>query len=207
MDEFRWRPFAVAALVALVGAGLSVQTLLGAGFDRNPKIRAVRAKADSFVSAASRTKNFGRQRELLVKASPPSRAYVRFNVDLSSGDIQHVTLLLFSRTRSQTGYQVRLAGGKWQERKITYDNAPHASSQFVSSGSVRARSWKAVDVTSLVLGESTGVSFALTTPSANGANFASRETGLHGPRLVVESQQNDTTRSTTTTAQMPPGTG
>jgi hypothetical protein len=204
VDEFRWRPFAVAALVALVGAGLSVQTLLGAGFDRNPKIRAVRAKADAFVSATSRTKNFGHQRDLLVDASPPFRAYVRFNVDLSSNEIQHVSLLLYSRTRSQIGYQVHLVGGRWQERKINYDNAPRASSRFIPSGPLRAHSWKAVDVTSLVLGESGGVNFALTTRSSNGAAFASRETGLHGPRLVVESQQSNTTGSTTTGAEMSP---
>jgi hypothetical protein len=204
VDEFRWRTFAVAALVALIGAGLSVQILLGAGFDRNPKIRAVRAKADAFVSATSRTKNFGHQRDLLVDASPPFRAYVRFNVDLSSSDIQHVSLLLYSRTGSQIGYQVRLVSGKWQERRINFENAPRASSRFVPSGPLRAHSWKAVDVTALVLGESSGVNVALTTLSSNGASFASRETGLHGPRLVVESKQNNTTGSTTTGAQMSP---
>ena len=204
-DDFRWRPFALASLVALVCAGLSVQTLSGAGFDRNPKIRAVRAKADSFVSAASRTKNFGRQRDLVVDASPPTRVYLRFAVDLSSSEIQHVSLLLYSRTRSRIGYQVRLVDRSWRERKVNYENAPKFSSRFVASGPLRARSWKAVDVTSLVIGDSNGVSVALTTLSSNGAAFASRETGLHGPRLVVESQQNDTT--TSTGAEMPPGVG
>jgi hypothetical protein len=201
-DDFRWRPFALASLVALVCAGLSVQTLLGAGYDRNPKIRAVRAKADSFVSAASRTQNFGRQRDLEVDASPQTRAYLSFEVDLSSSEIQHVSVLLYSQTQSRIGYQVRLVNGSWRERRITYENAPRVSSEFVASGPLRAHSWKAVDVTSLVLGDSNGASFALTTVSSNGAAFASRETGLHGPRLVVESQPNDTT--TTTGGEMPP---
>ncbi len=188
--------------MALVLAGLTVQALPGAGFDRGPKIRAVRAKADAFVSESDRTKNFGRMRDLLVDASPRVRTYVRFNVDLSSDQIQHVSLLLYSRSRSRIGYQIRLVNGGWRERQINYANAPPLSARYVASGSVRARAWKAVDVTLLVAGEN-GVSFALTTPSANGAEFASRETGLHGPRLVVETQQNDTTRSTTTTTQGP----
>jgi hypothetical protein len=200
-DDFRWRPFALASLVALVCAGLSVQTLLGAGYDRNPKIRAVRAKADSFVSAASRTQNFGRQRDLEVDASPQTRAYLSFEVDLSSSEIQHVSLLLYSRTRSRIGCQVRLIDRSWRERRINYENAPRVSSRYVASGPLRAHSWKAVDVTSLLIGDSSGVSIALTTVSSNGASFASRETGLHGPRLVVESQQNDTT--TSTSSEMP----
>lgn len=158
------------------------------------------------MSAARRTKNFGRQRDLLVDGSPPSRAYLRFDVDLSSSEIQHVSLLLYSRTRSRAGYQVRLVERTWQEKRINYENAPRVSSRFVASGPVRARSWKAVDVTSLVIGDASGVSFALTTSSAKGATFASRETGLHGPRLVVESRQDDTTTGTTTGAE-PPGAG
>jgi hypothetical protein len=180
---------------------LSVQALPGAGFDPPPKIRAVRAKADAFVSESEQTKNFGRTRALLVKGSPTIRTYVRFSVDLSSDQVRHVSLLLYSRTRSRIGYQVRLVNGSWRERKINYANAPRLSARYMASGALRAGAWKAVDVTSLVAGEENGVSFALTTPSAKGAELASRETGLHGPRLVVETQRSDTTGSTTTSTQ------
>jgi hypothetical protein len=207
MDEFRWQHFAVATVVALICAGLTVQTLLGAGFVRDPRIRAVRAKADAFVTAASPTKNFGRQRDLVIDAAPRARTYVRFEVDLSSSDIQQVSLLLYSRTRSRIGYQVRLVDANWRERKITYENAPRPSTRFVASGPLRPHSWKAVDVTSLVIGDPAGASFVLTTASSSGAAFASRETGLHGPRLIVESKQNDSTRSTTTGGEMPSAPG
>lgn len=206
MDEFRWRRFAAAGLVALVCAGLSVQTLLGAGFGRDPKIRAVRAKADAFVSAARRTSNFGRNRDLRVDASPRVRTYVKFSADLKSGDVRHVSLLLYSRTRSQAGYQLRLVGTYWRERSINFANAPGLSSRFVASGPLRARAWKAVDVTLLVEDEDGEVSFVLTSVSPKGAAFASRETGLHGPRLVVErnGNGNNTTGSTSTSGAMPP---
>jgi hypothetical protein len=132
------------------------------------------------------------------------RTYVRFNVDVSSGDVQHVSLLLYSRKRSRMGYRVRLVRSDWREGRITYENAPRLAPTFVASGPVRTRAWKAVDVTSLVSGAQDSVSFVLTTASPRGAVFSSRETGLHGPRLVVETMRNDTTQSTTTTITEPP---
>jgi hypothetical protein len=193
----------VATLCALFAAGLSVQTLLGAGLDRGPRIRAMRPKADAYVSAANRTQNFGRSRELKVDFSPTMRAYVLFDVDLRSLDVQQVSLLLYSRTRSRAGYQVRLVVDPWRERRITFANAPVLSADFVASGPLQARAWKAVDVTSFVSGDERSISFALTTVSPKGVEFASRETGLHGPRLVVESQDNRTTGSTTTSTDAP----
>jgi hypothetical protein len=123
------------------------------------------------------------------------RTYVRFNADLSSYDITHVSLLLWSRTRSRAGYRIQLVYGRWREHKINWGNAPEVAPPFVASGPLRARKWKAVDVTSLVAGEES-VSFALTTRSPKGLEFASRETGLHGPRLVVERAEDETTTST-----------
>lgn len=158
-------------------------------------------KADAFVSQASRAQNFGHARDLKVDSSPTFRTYVTFDVDLSSEDVQHVSLLLYSRTRSRVGYQIRLIGERWRERRITFANAPDLPSSFMASGPLRAGAWKAVDVTALVAGEEKRVSFALTTVSTKGAAFASRETGLHGPRLIVERQRNSTTGSTTTSTE------
>ena len=88
---------------------------------------------------------------------------------------------------------------RWNERKITFANAPEISPPYVASGPLAARSWKVVDITSIVVGEK-GVSLALTTTAPNAATFASRETGKRGPRLVIEQQPEETTtRSTTTT--------
>ena len=179
----------------VVAGGISVDALPGAGFDREPHIRAVRAKADAFVSGANMNKNFGAAPALRVDASPTFRAFVRFNVDLGSGDFERVSLLLYSRSRSSRGYQVRLVEEPWRERKITFLNAPSLSPSFVLSGPLKARSWKAVDVTSIVEEASSGeddyVSFALTTRSQNAVELASRETGFHGPRLVVERMGGD----------------
>ena len=170
-------------------AAVWAQALPGAGVDREPRIRAVRAKADAFVSGANEARNFGSSRDLRLDASPTFRAFVRFKVDVNSGDVQRINLLLYSRTRSRAGLQVRVVDEPWRERQITYLNAPSLSPGFVMSGRLKARAWTAVDVTSIVEEASGGgdyVSFALTTRSRNAVELASRETGLHGPRLVVE---------------------
>jgi hypothetical protein len=183
------RPFLVASFVALVFAAICAQALPGAEFDREPPIRAVRANADAFVSGTNMAKNFGGARDLRLDASPTFRAFVRFNVDVSSGDVQRINLLLYSRTRSKIGLQIRLVEEPWRERQITFLNAPSLSPNFVMSRRLKAGAWTAVDVTSIVEEANSGenfVSFALTTRSRNAVELASRETGLHGPRLVVE---------------------
>ena len=126
-------------------------------------------------------------------------------MDLSAEDVRHVTLLLYTRTRSKAGYQVGLVTRSWQERRVTYKNAPSISPDFVPSGALRPGAWKAVDVTSLVAGDDGPVSLALTTYSPNAVEIASRETGLHGPRLVVERLQNDTTTTNGQAAPLPSG--
>ena len=166
----------------------------GSSFNGEPRIRAVRAKADAFVSGASMNRNFGRAQALRVDATPTFRAFVRFNADVRSGDVQRVNLMLYSLTRSRRGYQVRIVEEPWHERKITFLNAPSLSPTFVLSGPLKADSWKAVDVTSIVEEASGGadyLSFALTTRSQSALELASRETGLHGPRLVVERNARD----------------
>jgi hypothetical protein len=156
------------------------------------------------VSAAAETTNYGKEHTLTVDARPKMRAYLRFDIDLKQGQVSRVNLLLYSRTRSRLGYQVRLATENWRERRITYDNAPRMSSRFISSGPLRARAWKAVDVTSLVGSESGQINLALTTVAPAGIVLVSRESGLRGPRLVVE--RNDAPGKQPTTEPPPPAT-
>jgi hypothetical protein len=195
--------------VALTAAGLAAQTLLGASFDRPPPIRAVRAKADAYVSGANRQTNFGRVQDLKVDAAPRARAYMRFDVNVKAADVLRVNLLLWSRTKSRVGYQARLAYDSWREGRITFANAPSLSPDYMGSGPLKAHAWKAVDVTSLTDQVSDGdgsVNLALTTTSSKGLDLASRETGLHAPRLVVERGGRDGDQSTTTTTSTTPTT-
>ena len=54
-----------------------------------------------------------------------------------------------------------------------------------------------------VSGGDDSVSFALTTNSSKSLDLASRETGLHAPRLVVERGGNDNGDQPTTTTNEP----
>jgi hypothetical protein len=144
--------------------------------------------------------------DLKVDAAPRAWAYMRFDVNVKSGDVQHVSVLLWSRTKSRAGYQVRLAYDSWRERRITFANAPSLSPDYMLSGPLRAHAWKAVDVTSLT-DEMSGdddddsVNLALTTTSSKGLDLASRESGLHAPRLVVERGGREGGAPTTTTTE------
>ena len=144
------------------------------------------------MSASAQASNYGKQRMLAVDARPLTRSYLRFAINSKNGNVSRVSLLLYSRTGSRLGYRVRLATERWRERRITFENAPRISPRFVSSGLLRPRSWKAVDITSLVGNEDEEVNLALTTVAPTGIVFASRESGLTGPRLVVERRDDDT---------------
>jgi hypothetical protein len=178
--------------VAVGAACISVAAIPSVEASREPKISAVRAMADAHVTASVRNANFGRVRRLTVDGKPVARSYVRFEVENSGGNLRRVNLLLYTHTRSRVGYQIRLVTRRWTERRITFENAPRVSRRYVSSGPVRARAWKAVDVTSLVGGDlDSRVSFALTTAGTSAIEVASRESGLRGPRLVIEREQEN----------------
>ena len=194
----------MVAGIALFAAGVSLAGIPAEGFNRDPKISAVRANADAHVNASEQWANYGKKRTLAVDARPLRRAYLRFHIDLRQGNVSRVNLLLYSRRRLRLGYQVRLVTQDWRERLITYRNAPRISSRFVSSGPLRARAWKAVDITSLVGTEENDINVALTTVAPAGIVFASRESGMRGPRLVVEQTDDGKGRNPTEPPPPPP---
>jgi hypothetical protein len=184
----RWCAFSAALTVALIAAALSAAASPGAT-QGQPRIQAFEAKADAFVSAVQMGRNYGHARQLQVDASPTARTYLRFNVGVKGADVKHVSLMLYSRTRSRAGYQVRLAENPWLERRITLLNAPSLSQEYVRSGPLKAGAWNAVNVTALADGLGAGtnvISLALTSKTSRRVDLASRETGLYGPHLVVE---------------------
>ena len=71
-------------------------------------------------------------------------------------------------------------------------------------GALRARAWKAVDMTSLVGEDDDEVNLALTTVAPAGIVFASRESGMNGPRLVVERDDGGSGKGKNPTTEPPP---
>ena len=134
------------------------------------------------------------------------RTYVLFHVDLRSGDVMQINLLLYSRTGSRSAIRCGSSTSASGSAASRSPNAPQLSTHFVTSGPLRANAWK--QSTSRPVDDSQRyVGFALTTASPKGVEFASRETGLHGPRLIVEREDTDTTTGTTTTDLLEPEPG
>jgi hypothetical protein len=148
-------------------------------------IRAFSPEADTYVTAARPETNFGSSRLLRADGAPRQTVFLRFRLGELKGEITSVTLLLHAQAGARASYQVRrVHADGWRERRLTFENAPRLSFHYVSSRPVRRGIWSAVDVTSFITDDDDVVSLAVTTRSARGVVFESRETN-HGPRLVV----------------------
>jgi hypothetical protein len=156
--------------------------------------------ADAYVSQATPHRNFGTSPALRTDAFPRAeRSYLRFAVQLP-GTVTGAKLRLYTETTSRTGYTVRgVAGGDWSEDKITFATAPAPGPVVATSGPVARDNWTSIDVTALVHGDGM-VDMVLTTDDRSAGLYASRETGVTAPELVVETVATMTsTRATTTT--------
>jgi hypothetical protein len=192
--------------VALACAAVLTGVLVSPPHDATATIATSRftAVADAYVSKARPDRNFGSSPVLRADAFPrPERSYLRFTVAQLAGPVSAARLRLYAENGSPTGYAIRtVAAGDWTENKITYAAAPTPGPVVATSGRVGQEGWTSVDVTALVHGEGV-VDLVLTTDDRTAGLYASRETGLTAPQLVVEtvvttsSSQAQTTTSTT----------
>src|SRR3954447_6585338 len=169
----------------LVAAGVAVSLLIGVASGRSVTAL-VAPVADTYVSAAQPTRNFGTAESLRVSAG--SAAYLRFRVSVPAGEtVTRATLQLFPSAKSSVGFTVHgVANSAWSERKIAFRNVPTIQRRAIgSSGPYRGNAFVSVDVTQLVT-RSGAVSFALKAASSAPLAFKSREAGVRGPRLVVK---------------------
>jgi hypothetical protein len=180
-----WLLVAAAALALAASAGSArAEKELSTG------LRAFRPEADTYVSADRPRTNFGRSRSLRADGSPRATTYLRFRLITLKGEITSVTLLLHAQRGARTSYEVRRVNRDgWREGRLTFENAPRLSLRYASSKPVRRGAWSAVDVTSFVPEDSGPVSLAITTRSALGVVFESRESN-QGPRLVVRTRND-----------------
>ncbi|HEX6131896.1 MAG TPA: DNRLRE domain-containing protein, partial [Actinomycetota bacterium] len=145
--------------------------------------------ADTYVSQANPTANFGGAKRFAVDASPQEHALLRFAVTgVGAAPVVGATLRLYNTNGSSMGGSVfPVADTSWNESTVTWNTAPPAGPAPAGSlGAVTAGTWYEVDVSSIVTGD--GVySMRLITTSSNGADYTSRE-GASGfaPELVVE---------------------
>src|SRR3954454_14321089 len=125
----------------------------------------LRPSTDFAVSAAQPQRNFGAQRSLVIARRPAARAFVRFTLTAPRARGERFVLWVYPLRDAPAGLQVRHASDTaWRERAITFRTAPQVGARIVKSGPLRARRWKAIEVTSLV-GPAPRVSLALVTTS------------------------------------------
>jgi len=143
--------------------------------------------ADSYVTSAVPTGNYGASTSLRVDGSPDVRTLLRFDVPLLAGSVQQAKLRIWANSASSAGIAARsLPSTSWDELTVTYQNAPPMGDVAVgSSGAFSSGAYVDVDVTTLVT-ESGAVSIGVRTPSSTAISLGSRESA-HPPELVVTS--------------------
>lgn len=142
--------------------------------------------ADSYVSAATPTINYGTLTTLRVDALPRARSYLRFSVQGVNGkSISQVLLMVYANSSSLQGIRAwTVPNNTWGETTLKFNNIPAIGSLVGFSPPVSAASWVTLDVTHYVSRNGT-YSFTMTTPGSTAISLASRESGANAPRLVV----------------------
>ncbi|MFB3739831.1 MAG: DNRLRE domain-containing protein, partial [Candidatus Velamenicoccus archaeovorus] len=143
--------------------------------------------ADTFVDATNPTRNYGGRVVIRVNDDPIKHGLLKFTVSgVGSATVSSATLRLFVTDRSPDGGSVyQVADDTWQERTVTWNDAPAAGSLVGSIGPVAVGTWVEVDLTSYVTGDGT-YSIRIQSASTNGAAYSSKEaTSGNGPQLVV----------------------
>ena len=156
--------------------------------------------ADAYVSGTRPDRNFASTPGLRTRGSrKPELSYLRFAVAQLPGAVTAARLRLYAETGSRIGYTVRTAAvGSWTEENITYNTAPTPGPIVAASGPISGDTWTTVDVTRLVGGDGQ-VDLVLTSDDGSASLYASRETGLTAPQMVVETIEGATSGQVTTT--------
>ena len=148
----------------------------------------VDASADAQVLANFPNRNYGdgiRLRSQL-RVHGNQRTLIRFTLPTFSGTVKSVQLRLLVRNRSDEGGSVRPVLGPWTEKTVTWLKAPLIAPKAIGriGPTGRAGSWVSVPLRLDGLKSGSKVDLAIVGASANGALFASRETG-NAPKLVL----------------------
>lgn len=183
-------PAHVAALLAALTLGGPL--LLGATSEALADERTLRrAEADAFVRADRGGRGYGRMRTLRLGSRPLRRTYLRFPLTGIARPIRRAALLVWARNGASGGFIVRLASSGWRERALTFARAPRPVRRAIASGPVK-RGWTIVDVSPLVHGVGSSVTFVLSSSSRGGIALASREDRARAPRLRLTRRPADT---------------
>ena len=145
------------------------------------------ANADTTIRSDRPTRSYGTTSTLSVDNSPVQHTLLRFTVaGVGSDVVTGVTLSLYVTNPSPVaGIVYRVGSQSWPE-SVTWSTAPVADPVPITSGAKATQNaWMAFDLAALVVGDGT-YSVRITSSSADGAEYTSREGGAtQRPRIVV----------------------
>jgi hypothetical protein len=148
----------------------------------------IAAAADAHTLRDSPKSNFGSAMTLLVDGSPEARTYLKFIVwGIGTKSVVRARLRLFAVDPSNAGGILhRVNSTSWKENTLKWNGQPSYDAAVLGSlGAVAANAWYEIDVTSAITADGT-YSFALRSPSADGADYSSREAfAANRPQLVI----------------------
>ncbi|RJS47357.1 DUF7594 domain-containing protein [Nocardioides cavernaquae] len=156
--------------------------------------------ADTYVSEASPTTNFGTAPTVTVDRTPKARSFTKFTVSGMTEPVSTATMRLHvaSNGGSKNAGTLQLTSNtSWSETALTWNNQPAIDGTTIASlGKVAAGTWIEVDVTAAVTGNGT-YSFAGVSTNADDALFDSRESSF-APQLVITTAPEPTPTPTPT---------
>ena len=91
-----------------------------------PNVLTITPDADSYINSGSPNSNYGSSTTLRADASPELHSFIKFNVNNLHGKvISKAQLFIYANNRTNKGLNVHSVNGiSWDERLITYNNAP-----------------------------------------------------------------------------------
>ena len=142
--------------------------------------------ADTYVSAAAPTVNYGTQSTIRTDNSPVVHSYLRFNVSgLAGRSITAASLAIHANSASDSGLVLKsVADTTWGEIATNFKNAPAVGAQLASVPTVTSGAWVVFNVKAYVTHEGL-FSFAVTTPGAQAISLSSREKAGFAPKLTI----------------------
>ncbi len=147
--------------------------------------------ADTYVESDTAGTNYGSATSFTADSSPIKDALLKFTVSgVGTSKVTSVKLKLRCVDSGGMGGSFhRVASTSWDEKTVTYSNAPaHDATVLASLGAVSSGTWYTVDVTPLVTGDGT-YSLKIRSSSSDGSGYSSREgSSSYVPQLIVTVQ-------------------
>ena len=174
----------IAGVAGAVAAATAVTLLTGSGAAARAARVSVAPAADTYVTAARKKQNFGAAKTLVAGPGSRIRIFMRFDLRQQDAKVVHATLRVYAQRASKSAVTVSaVPDSLWGERSVSYAKQPNAGGRVALLRKLR-RGWNSVDLTKAERGRYL-VSLALSASKGRIA-LASRESGAHAPRLVLQ---------------------